>query len=134
MRYHCPIPGPVFPLPLNYGNAGMRSGRRCIVLTSPFGASTSLGYIEANAGMISDGGTIPQIAFSIIGDPFGEYLEPCVIHDYLYSPANVRFNRKESDMILKELMWNCGIDRWKTEAFWLAVRCGGKAHFKGTKK
>lgn len=121
----------VFPSPLHFDNAGMRNGKRCIILTKRFRAITSYGVIEAEPGFISDGGSIPQFAWSIIGSPFDEYLEECVIHDWLYSTNNRELTRADADFVLKELMWNRDVARWKVAAFYAAVRVGGWKHFRG---
>jgi len=120
-----------YPLPLHFDNAGMRNGRRCIVLTRRFKALTSLGLVDAPASMVSDGGSIPAPAWSILSESgLGDSLEAFVIHDYLYSPLNTDYTRAEADFIMKELMWNTGISRWKIAAFYVAVRMFGGRHFK----
>jgi hypothetical protein len=115
---------------LHFDNYGMVNGRRNIILTARFRAVTSLGIIEAPCGMVSDGGSIPRIAWSIIGGPFDEYLEECVIHDLLYSPFNKEYSRSEADFILKELMWNRDVNKVKIMAFYTAVRTFGWRNFK----
>lgn len=119
-----------FPHELHFDNAGMRNGRRCIILTKPFSAITSLGVIKVPAGFVSDGASIPKPAWGIIGSPFDEFLEEAVIHDMLYSPLNHDYSREEADYILKELMWNCGVSKWKIAAFHIALRLFGGPNFK----
>lgn len=121
-----------FPLSLHFDNYGWQNGRRRIILTRSFTAVTSLGTIAIPAGFISDGASIPRAAWSIIGSPFDEYLEECVVHDYLYSARNKDYDREEADFILKELMWNCAIARWKILAFHVALRLFGGPNFKAT--
>lgn len=120
-----------FPFPIQFNDAGMRQGRRCIVLTKPLVAKTSLGCVEAPAGTISNGASIPKAFWSIVGSPFDEYLNESVIHDFLYSPANKEFTRSESDFIFKELMWNTGVAKWKIFAFYTALRLAGRANYQG---
>lgn len=119
-----------FPLPLHFDNAGMRNGRRCIILTKSFSAITTLGVIKVPAGFVSDGASIPKAAWSIIGSPMDEFLEEAVIHDMLYSPLNDDYTRDEADFILKELMWNCDVAKWKIFAFHVALRLFGRCNFK----
>ena len=120
-----------FPSPLHFDNAGMRGGKRCIVVTREFVALTSLGVVRVPAGEISNGGSIPKAAWSIIGCPFDEYLEECVVHDWLYSRrSNDDYTRAEADFILRELMWNCEVARWKIAAFYAALKCFGWANYK----
>lgn len=120
-----------YPNPLHFDNGGMRNGRRCIVLIRRFLAKTSLGDVEVPFGFLSDGSSIPKIAWSIIGSPLDEYLEDAVIHDFLYSPLNTEFSRGEADFIFKELMWNHDVSRPKLLAMHAAVRLFGRPHFKG---
>ena len=120
-----------FPESLHFDNAGMRNGRRCIVTTKRFPAITSLGRVEIPAGFFSDGGSIPPLAYSIVGSNMDEALEDFVLHDFLYSPLNREFTREEADFILKETTYNRGISRFRREAFFWAVRLFGWKHFKG---
>ena len=117
---------------LHFDNGGIVNGRRCIIVKKRFPAITSLGLVAVPAGFVSDGASIPKAAWSIIGSPFDEFLEEAVVHDWLYSKSNQDFTRAEADFILKELMWNCGISKWKIAAFYLAVRMFGAKNFKGT--
>jgi hypothetical protein len=120
-----------FPFPIRYEDAGMRDGKRCIALTKPLVALTSLGYIEAKVRFISDGCSIPKPLWSILGCPFDDYLEESVIHDWLYSENNHDFTRAEADFVFKELMWNCGINKAKIAAFYIGLRIGGRKNYKG---
>jgi hypothetical protein len=120
-----------FPDTLHFDNAGMRSGRRCIVLTRRFRAVTSLGAIEVPAGFLSDGGSIPPLAFSLAGSNMDDALEDFVLHDYLYSPLNAEFSRSEADYLLGETTWNRGINPFRRQMFLAAVRAFGWRHFKG---
>ena len=119
-----------FPLPLHYDDAGFKNGRRRIVLTANFAALTSLGRIDVPAHFISDGASIPKALWGIVGSPFDEFLEEAIIHDWLYSPENFLFTRAESDFVLKELMWNTHVSKWKIHAFYAAVRSCGWTRFK----
>ena len=120
-----------FPRPLHYDNAGMVGGRRNSVLTAPFPFVTSLGSGEVPTGFVSDGGSIPPIAFSIVGSNMDEALEDFVLHDFLYSPLNTEYSRAEADFMLKETTYNRRISRFRREAFFVAVRLFGGKHFKG---
>jgi len=121
-----------FPMPLQSSLAGMVDGKRLICVTRPFPVITSIGCFTVHAGFLSDGASIPRIAQAIIGNPFEEYLEQAVAHDYLYAKISNRmlFDREEADFILKELMWNKFLPMWKIAAFHAAVRMGGWASWK----
>lgn len=121
-----------FPDPLHYDNAGWVDGRRLIELTAPFRVVTSLGCFEVPDGFVCDGASIPKLAQAIIGHPFAEYQEDAVAHDWLYSKKSdhLGFSRQQSDLILRETMWNRRISLWKIAAFHAAVRAGGWQHYK----
>ena len=118
-----------FPKELSFENAGMVNGKQHIRTTADFLAKTSLGEVIVPAGTLSDGASFPQLAQSIMGDRF-DYLKEGVTHDFLYSPANKVYSRSEADYILRELIYNVGWPIWKVNAFYLAVRMGGRRHFK----
>ena len=120
-----------FPAPIHFDNHGMVEGKRTIILTEDFYAITSLGIIKSCKGAISDGCSVPRICHSIVGHPFDSFLEATVIHDELYSPRNTEYSRAEADLILKELMWNCGEPLWKLVSFYSALRLFGGKNFKG---
>lgn len=120
-----------FPKPLHFDNAGMNRGRRQIRLTRPFRAVTSLGVVTVPEGFTSDGGSIPRAAWSVIGNPMGEFLEAAVIHDFLYSSLNREFYRSEADLIFRELMWNSGVNKLKLALMYSAVRMFGWKFYHG---
>lgn len=121
-----------FPDKLHFDNAGMRNGRRCIITTKRFRAITSLGTIEVPADFVSDGGSIPPLAFSWVGSNMDDALEDFVLHDYLYSPLNNNFSRSEADYLLGETTWNRGINPFRRHLFLAAVKAFGWKYFKGT--
>lgn len=116
-----------FPQTLHFDNAGHLNGRRLIEITRDFPVITSAGVFTVPAGFLSDGASIPQLAHSIVGHPFDEYLESAVWHDYLYAKDSnpLGFSRKQADNFLRETMWNRDIPVWKVAAFHMAVRAGG---------
>lgn len=121
-----------FPQELHFDNAGFINGKRLIVITRAFPVVSSLGCFTVHSGFLSDGASIPRMAQAIVGNPFDEYLEDAVAHDWLYSKASDRlmFDRSEADHVLKETMWNRCIPVWKVAAFHAAVRLGGWKSYK----
>lgn len=77
---------------------------------------------------VTDFGSIPAIAWPLIGHPAGEYVQATVLHDYLYSTRGI--SRRESDEIFLEAMEVLGVPRWKRSLMWLAVRSAGWIFFK----
>jgi len=120
----------IFPLPLHFDNAGFINGRRRILVKPPFRGITSFGAIDITEEFISDGGSIPKFAHSVIGDGYDECLEDYVLHDWLYSKHNTEFSRAEADLILKETLYNRKISRAKRETIWAVTRMFGGKHFK----
>lgn len=118
-----------FPDELEFKDAGILRGSRRFKLTAPFAYRSSRGVITVPAGFITDGASIPRIFWPFL-DPFGKYFKAAVIHDFLYSPWNIRFNRAESDRLFKEAMFNSGLD-WPTrETIYRAVRMFGGRNFR----
>lgn len=123
---------PIYKAPCKWENDGLINGNRWIRITENFSAVTSLGFVVVPEDFKSDGASIPQFAWSIVGHPFSGYLEAAVVHDYLYAKQSddLKINRKQADKILRELMWNMGYSAPKVAAFYMAVRMGGWASFK----
>lgn len=81
-------------------------------------------------GFVSDGASIPKFAWSIVGHPFGEYLESAVIHDYPYKfpdkwHKEYKNKRKRADWLLLDCMKSQCIKLWKRRIMYRAVRLGG---------
>lgn len=115
-----------FPAELPFENAGWIRRERIIRVTEDYGALTECGFVTIKAGFLSDGASIPQACYSIIGHPFSGYLQAAAIHDLLYRKDNgYDITREEADMILRCLMEDLGYGWAKRWAFWAAVRAGG---------
>lgn len=82
-------------------------------------------------GLKTDGGSIPQLAQSVIGNPWQmPFLAYFLLHDAEY--AAELFKRKECDNRLLEGAENDGRIGWlKRNAVWSAVRIGGGAVWAG---
>lgn len=122
----------VFPDELDTRDNGCRGNVQLFKLLAPFTYLSSRGAITVPAGFVTDGASIPQCLWSIVG-PTGPYFKAAVIHDYLYSEANTRFTRRKSDALFKEAMFNAGLDWPRREMIYRAVRLFGGKHFKGSK-
>lgn len=108
----------------------MRGGSRLFRLERRFRYISSYGIIEAPEGLITDGASVPRALWSVF-DPFGEYFKAAVIHDFLYSPANILWDRWDSDAVFKEAMFNTGMPWHRREIIYRAVRMFGAPSFKG---
>ncbi|KKM95750.1 hypothetical protein LCGC14_1185070 [marine sediment metagenome] len=84
----------------------------------------------------TDGGSIPPIAYSIIGGPWsGRYVEPTIVHDYTRSIAITPEDYENSDRMFLDGMEICKVKPWRRKVMWRFVR----AHawwrlLKGSKK
>ena len=89
--------------------------------------------IEVPIGFITDGASIPKIAWSIIGSPMtGKYIYAAVLHDYCYFIKT--FSRKKSDQIFLEAMEILGVSKLKRKIIYYAVRAGGRWAWKKSSK
>lgn len=88
--------------------------------------------VKVNKGFITDGASIPKVCWTIIGHPFGRYLEAAVIHDFLYFEGTL--TRKECDKVFLEAMKELkvfALQRWVMYKGvrmwgWLGWRCHRK--------
>jgi len=90
-------------------------------------------HIEIRQGFIFDGASIPRIAWRVVGHPYQMPLLVCaLLHDILY--ASEFFTQSECDWIFLELMDKVGINWFKRNTIWSAVKLfGGFVWLKHTK-
>ena len=79
--------------------------------------------IEVLEGFTSDGASIPKVAWSIIGGPYGEYLYGAIVHDWCYFLG--LFSRKRCDQIFLEAMEDLRVAWLKRKIMYWAVRAFG---------
>lgn len=96
--------------------------------------STYLGaIITVPNGFVTDLASIPRPVYSIVApsDPIMEL--PSVGHDYLYARQGeingMRYDRKDADHVLDELMELAGAGRLIRKLVFAAVRLGGGSHW-----
>lgn len=109
---------------------GYRNGSALFKVTKPYRYHSSKGMITIPAGFTTDGASIPRVFWSILS-PYGEYFPAALVHDFLYSPNNIWFNRKESDQLFLEAMYNIGIGWPMRGTIYSAVRSFGWRSFRG---
>lgn len=119
-----------FPDELQFIAAGFRNGSALFRLVHYYRYISSYGEVVVPTGFITDGASIPRAFWSFLS-PYGPYCSAAVIHDWLYSPGNVRYTRLEADLIFKEAMFNLGIGWWDREIIYRAVRAFGWTAFRG---
>ena len=79
--------------------------------------------ITVEKGFKTDGCTIPNIFWAIIGCPHSsEYIPASIIHDYiLQHPELVNYNRKFASRIFKSVLITEGVKPLKAQIMYLAV-------------
>ena len=76
-------------------------------------------------GFVTDGGSIPPMAYSIIGSPWrGKYVEAVIIHDWECFLADTLKKRKKADKKFKKLLGILKVSFWKRELMYRGVRVG----------
>ena len=96
--------------------------------------------ITVPKGFIYDRASIPRVFWVLIDKDSLSNVAP-LFHDYLYRnggelPANQvspyrKFSREETDELFLELMTKCGVNKWRREAAYQAVRRGAMLAWKG---
>ncbi len=99
---------------------------RDLIIVSSFKRYLSL---RVPKGMHTDGASVPQLAKSIIDGNFdGLYLIAAIAHDMMYL---IQHDRKESDILFKDMMLELGVNEKKAWAMHKAVAWFGKTPFNG---
>jgi hypothetical protein len=95
-------------------------------LTYDVGADGSGETIRVPADATTDLASIPRVFWSLL-PPDGPWLKAAVVHDRLYRTQGLRgrYDRAQSDGILREAMGVVGVPAWKRQVIWAAVRVGG---------
>lgn len=87
--------------------------------------------VTVKNGLLSNGASIPQAFWSIIGCPMGgKYVGSAIIHDALYGSHVL--TREESDKLFIDMMEHNGVGKIKRNLMYWAVRVGGKAAWNAT--
>ena len=106
-----------FPLPLD----GRFVGDLQWKLLAPFEYRNPPTIINVPVGFVSDGGSIPKFAWSLIGSPWsGKYPKACVPHDWGYHIQERP--RAEVDKNFLEGMKILGVGWWKRGTMYNCVR------------
>jgi hypothetical protein len=85
------------------------------------------------AGFVTDGASIPQEFWSLIGSPFtGLYRVAAVFHDAAY--ANWGVLRDDADNMLRAAMLDLGCSQWLADTIYEGVRLGGEVSYEGDQR
>jgi len=119
----------------------LRGGRACVRLLEPLeyrvGSAESGETIVVPAGFLTDFASIPWGLWNLF-PPLGPWARPAIIHDFLYATRGDGwafqrcwitrerpYARAEADAIFREAMRVVGVDAWRREVMYRAVRLGG---------
>jgi hypothetical protein len=85
------------------------------------------------AGFVTDGASIPQAFWSLIGSPFtGLYRVAAVFHDAAYDNWGVA--RDDADNMLRNAMLDLGCSAWLADTIYEGVRVGGEQSYIGDQR
>lgn len=106
-----------FPKPLD----GRYVGKGQWQLLAPFEYRNGPVVVEVLANFITDGASIPKIAWSVIGSPWsGEYVYATIPHDWHYHTQKV--TREEADKQFIDAMEILGVPWLKRRTMYRMVR------------
>jgi hypothetical protein len=127
-----------FPLPLllTWLGPDPLTGTVMVQLDGPFQyvlRETGERYeLTVPVGFVCDGASIPGIAWSLVGHPFGPVLPAAVLHDYLYSELNQTYDRRQADRLFRNVLRLLPeVSRMESEIMYRAVRWFGATHYRG---
>lgn len=105
-------------------------GKGCIQFVSEWRESVwpAIGFdVAIPKGYVSDGYSIPRLAWLLVGHPFGqEHLIPAFVHDYLCDTASTYQQRVIADAVFFCLMAKYDVPYWKRVVFYVSVRFWGR--------
>lgn len=81
-------------------------------------------------GYRSDWSSIPRLLWFVYPPNYSEAREGAIAHDYLYSHLHWYYKKKFADRLLRAFMRRCGASKTAQQAFYWAVRLGGKGGWK----
>ncbi|KKN45055.1 hypothetical protein LCGC14_0686800 [marine sediment metagenome] len=109
-----------YPLPFIGQYLGSKAQFRLVAL---FQYRNGDDEVDVPVDFVTDGGSIPPIAYSIIGSPWrGKYVEATIPHDYSRSIAITPEDYKNADRMFLEGMEICKVKPWRRRVMWRFVR------------
>ena len=101
-----------------------RGKQRVLILNEPLKyESEHLGrVVEIPAGFPSDGASVPRPLWFMY-HPFGRYLRAAVVHDWFCFTQSIDY--KDAAIVFKEAMEVCGVNRWRRQKMYWAVKFFG---------
>ncbi len=97
-------------------------GKPLIVLLEDWGWRD----VEVEAGMHSDGASIPWFGWYIVGSPFQpDVIRAAMLHDLLYIRGGTSEDRKFADNLFYDRLVHDGVSRWRARIMWAVLRLAG---------
>lgn len=88
-------------------------------------------YVLVPRDFVSDGYSIPKLAWVLAGHPFGQaHMMPAYVHDYLCNTATSYSERVLADAVFFHLLYKYNVPSWKRVTFYVLVRCWGRYMWK----
>jgi hypothetical protein len=106
---NCKINKNIFPDEIMLRDLGMHKGSRKFELLQDFRCFYKGEWITVQKGFITDGISVPKIFWSLIG-PFSDAFAAALVHDWMFSPFNKKYDWKESNWAFHELMKECCVN------------------------
>jgi len=78
--------------------------------------------VEIPEGFASDGASVPKALWWMY-HPFGRYLKAAVVHDWFCVTQTIDY--KEAALVFREAMEVCGVNRWRRQKMYWAVKYFG---------
>lgn len=79
-------------------------------------------------GFVSDGASVPQVLWGVMGHPFSKQVrEAAVLHDFLY--YNNIVSRAKADQIFYDALRELGMEYVQAQSYYIAVRSFGGLHY-----
>lgn len=93
--------------------------------------SSIAGLLQVGLKSLTDGASVPKLAWSLLPSNDPDVLYPAYFHDPLYALRgelpHITLSRQDCDGVMEELMQLIGAPLWKRRVVYRALRVGGWA-------
>lgn len=96
--------------------------------------------VQIPKGYKTNGANVPRLFWCIFAPNSPEYLSAVLVHDFLCDEAELKFKSDKrhgrhlflfADAVLKQMMGELGVKRWKFQCFYYACRAWHKLRYGG---
>lgn len=86
--------------------------------------------ITVKAGFVTDGASVPRLLWRVAGDPMEvPRIYAAIVHDWIYSGGDRRFDREEADCIYRDYNIALGMSKFRAYIEYYALRLFGGGHW-----